>query len=203
MPWCPNCKTEYRFGITNCTDCGSLLVEEVPSIFEYLPLTEMEAGKEDNLNKLLAFLEQEAITDIKVEEKENNSFQLFVPENQLKRAEKILAVFIKIEAEAEFSSLSEEEKVQKLQDNQKKSEKALNTHVYTNAEEKYKDNISTAWTFLVLGIPGLCFTVLNVIGILNLMAGTLQYIVATLMFFAFILTGIFSFKRNARLKETI
>lgn len=203
MPWCPSCKTEYRFGITNCTDCGSLLVEEAPSEFDYVLLTEMEETKEEVLNKLLSFLEAEAITDVKVEFEENAPFKLLVPENQLKRAEKIVAVFKKIEAEKEFSSLSEEEKQKKLQDSQKKSEKALNTHVYTSAEDRYKENVSTAWTFLVLGILGLGFTFLNIAGILNVMAGILQYIVATILFFAFIVTGILSFKRNSHLKEAI
>lgn len=29
MPWCPLCKTEYREGFTTCSDCESLLVEEL------------------------------------------------------------------------------------------------------------------------------------------------------------------------------
>ena len=30
MPWCPNCKNEYREGITECADCGVELVDELP-----------------------------------------------------------------------------------------------------------------------------------------------------------------------------
>ena len=29
MPWCPNCKTEYREGIKVCADCGAALVAEL------------------------------------------------------------------------------------------------------------------------------------------------------------------------------
>lgn len=30
MPWCPNCKTEYREGFTHCADCGAALVQTLP-----------------------------------------------------------------------------------------------------------------------------------------------------------------------------
>lgn len=30
MPWCPNCKSEYREGFTLCADCGAALVEWQP-----------------------------------------------------------------------------------------------------------------------------------------------------------------------------
>ncbi len=30
MPWCPNCKTEYRDGFFKCSDCGAELVDELP-----------------------------------------------------------------------------------------------------------------------------------------------------------------------------
>jgi hypothetical protein len=30
MPYCPNCKTEYRLGFTTCSDCGSQLVVSLP-----------------------------------------------------------------------------------------------------------------------------------------------------------------------------
>lgn len=29
MPWCPDCKSEYRDGFTTCSDCGSVLVEQL------------------------------------------------------------------------------------------------------------------------------------------------------------------------------
>lgn len=29
MPWCPNCKTEYRAGFTVCADCGAQLVDNL------------------------------------------------------------------------------------------------------------------------------------------------------------------------------
>lgn len=29
MPWCPNCKSEYREGFDKCNDCGEKLVDEI------------------------------------------------------------------------------------------------------------------------------------------------------------------------------
>lgn len=34
MPYCPNCKTEYRKGYDICADCGKSLVEELPADVE-------------------------------------------------------------------------------------------------------------------------------------------------------------------------
>jgi len=51
MPFCPNCRTEYRPGFTQCTDCGDPLVSELPE----LPRAD-EAVQELQLVKLLEFL---------------------------------------------------------------------------------------------------------------------------------------------------
>lgn len=48
MPWCPNCKTEYKEGILICADCSSKLVHEQPAEYEYEPLN---GKKEEYLDK--------------------------------------------------------------------------------------------------------------------------------------------------------
>lgn len=30
MPWCPQCRTEFREGFDRCSECGSALVPELP-----------------------------------------------------------------------------------------------------------------------------------------------------------------------------
>lgn len=32
MPYCPNCRTEYRPGIKTCSDCGSPLAADLPVV---------------------------------------------------------------------------------------------------------------------------------------------------------------------------
>ncbi|MBI3950936.1 MAG: DUF2007 domain-containing protein [Acidobacteria bacterium] len=51
MPYCPNCRTEYRQGFIHCNDCGASLVSELPE----LPEME-EPGQELRLVKLTEFL---------------------------------------------------------------------------------------------------------------------------------------------------
>lgn len=48
MSFCPHCRTEYREGFTHCSDCGAVLVSELPKVEETLP--------EFQLVKLVEFL---------------------------------------------------------------------------------------------------------------------------------------------------
>jgi uncharacterized Zn finger protein (UPF0148 family) len=43
MPYCPNCRFEYKKGVTKCPDCGATLVEKLPEEesaqgVDYVPL---------------------------------------------------------------------------------------------------------------------------------------------------------------------
>lgn len=63
---------------------------------------------------------------------------------------------------------------------------ARNTYVYTNAEDSLNENMSTAWSFLGIGIAGTIFTLLNLLGVLNIMQGFLQKGVSLVLFIGFI-----------------
>lgn len=58
MPWCPNCKFEYKDGITKCADCGADLVdsyEEIVAMEEQEALEqEQQMAFEAQLNKIEA-----------------------------------------------------------------------------------------------------------------------------------------------------
>lgn len=51
----------------------------------------------------------------------------------------------------------------------KNVEISRNTYVYTNAEDSFNENMSTAWSFLGIGAAGTIFTLLNIAHILHIM----------------------------------
>lgn len=72
----------------------------------------------------------------------------------------------------------------------KNVEIARNTYVYTNAEDSFNENMSTAWSFLGIGAVGFIFTLLNILGVLNIMQGFMQKGIAVLLFFGFMIYGV-------------
>lgn len=72
----------------------------------------------------------------------------------------------------------------------KSVEIARNTYVYTNAEDSFKENMSTAWSFLGIGVVGTVFTILNLTGVLHIMQGFMQKGISLLLFLGFMVYGI-------------
>ncbi len=72
MPWCPNCKYEYKEGITVCADCGAALVdslEEIEAMEEAARLKEeqdLKQMKEELRNKITAHAEELQLQDDEV-----------------------------------------------------------------------------------------------------------------------------------------
>ena len=55
--------------------------------------------------------------------------------------------------------------------------------------------------FLVFGIVGLAFVILNLTGVLKLLTASFSLLVMTAMFIAFIVIGILSYKKAGNIKE--
>lgn len=72
----------------------------------------------------------------------------------------------------------------------KSVEIARNTYVYTNAEDSFKENMSTAWSFLGIGVVGTVFTILNLTDVLHIMQGFMQKGISLLLFLGFMVYGI-------------
>lgn len=67
MPWCPNCKTEYREGFYKCSDCESDLVDEIDT----------KIDTEDNVESTFSDIDWEYL-DIFVDEQEANMIESFL-----------------------------------------------------------------------------------------------------------------------------
>jgi hypothetical protein len=65
MPYCPECRYEYRAGITRCSDCEMPLVEKLPSRRDRpLRLIELYRGLSPEVHILEEALRQEGIPSL-------------------------------------------------------------------------------------------------------------------------------------------
>lgn len=63
MPWCPQCKYEYKPGKKNCPDCGSTLVDKPPEtkLRDIKLVRAYQASNELEAITIKSFLEKEKI----------------------------------------------------------------------------------------------------------------------------------------------
>jgi hypothetical protein len=68
MPYCPECRYEYRAGITRCADCDAPLVTALPSRSDHLRrplrLIELHCGLSPEVHILEEALRQEGIPSL-------------------------------------------------------------------------------------------------------------------------------------------
>lgn len=98
MPWCPNCKTEYRKGITMCNDCGTELVEELEEVSDYVVLCPIE--KEEVAQKLVKYFTYSNIESYYEYSEKELCYPVYVHEPELKKAKKAFDAFYIVESEA-------------------------------------------------------------------------------------------------------
>ena len=120
MPFCPECKSEYRPGFTRCSDCEVDLVERLPEEHEYLDM--VEAGKIPDPSYAGMVCEMFSTEDIPCildgEEREGmmpgmvdptRSIGVMVPRENLDRAKELLHAFFEeryYSEEADFLTCS-------------------------------------------------------------------------------------------------
>ncbi|HEX3023524.1 MAG TPA: hypothetical protein VHP81_14195 [Lachnospiraceae bacterium] len=101
MPWCPNCKMEYRNGITKCADCGNDLVDELPVDIDYEELIRIET--QENAGKLVEFLHYSDIENVECTfDEEDNSYVIKVEASKLKESKRLFHAFYVAEAEKDM-----------------------------------------------------------------------------------------------------
>ena len=228
MPWCPNCKTEYREGITHCADCKVELVSEYKDVVlknATALLVQVESEQKEFVDKLQKFLEYSGITSATLEEEGFTG--IFVAPEDLNKAKKCFKAFYSVEnemvmqkaAEAAFlkgqefdyfgddddEDESESEQADDLADNfQSEDADAVEERAaakYVSVSSRYEDYRSSGVTFTLLGALGVGFALLNFMGVLTLFGSTFSCVVLFVMFGIFLALGVFSFAKADKLKE--
>lgn len=216
MPWCPKCKTEYRDDISVCTDCGIDLIS-YESMKEQKQLVVLVTGEQqESMEKLFEFLKYSAIESAKMEYQESSAtWTISVAEEELKESKKLYQGFYATELQLQEEVLKQEiDKLDKedLSDKEKieyellEKTKRLRTDpsdTYVPKEEKYKDLISTTFTFVAFGMLGLIFVLLNIFKILTLLTNVLPQVVLSIMCIGFIIIGVQSYLKAMTTKGEI
>lgn len=178
--WCPECRNEYKEGITECADCHVALVEELPPEKEKNPDI-----MDDNFSK---WANQHSDLLEKIQETE-----------EMKEAIKKGSPSIIDEASGEKivdlddvgSDIDMVEAAQAL------AHANASAKAYRPAEERAREFSSSAWTLLLVGSVGLLAVLLCVFGIIPVgIYGNSRYLtygVMSVLFIIFLIVGIKSF----------
>lgn len=134
--WCPNCKLEYRKGVTVCADCGAELVEGTAADFYTVDICEFK--DEAVADRFMEYLNYSGLDQAKKAEKEGEKgiYIVTVPEKQQKRAEKLFRGFV--------LAMEEEKALEELQ-NQADNDISADKDAETEAEsaEEVTDETTT------------------------------------------------------------
>ncbi|NLG05331.1 MAG: TFIIB-type zinc ribbon-containing protein [Clostridia bacterium] len=209
MPWCPNCKNEYRQGIQVCTDCGTVLVDDLSDETK-MPVM---FGDEELLKRMVEFF---AYCNVSTSEiifnEEARMYELFVSGEEYGNAKKFARVFMKEEAEktkTEASDTSETDYAQNADTMDVTDQETSTTekndqvsNVYVKAEEKAENYKASAYALLLTGSVGIIIMILVMTGIIPLkLAQNAKYIsygTMSLLFLIFLVIGFYSLKASKK-----
>lgn len=229
MPWCPNCKTEYREGITHCADCKAELVADLNVREEKLKnatelVTRVEANQSAFLQKLAAFLDYSKVPSAILEE-QDGMLALYTAPEDFSTAKRLFKAFYSVEAEhmqkaAEeaFLAGNEVEEAFFAEENgsisashttmteskeafptERKKTEETSEQHYGSAVSRYEDYRSSCSVFFVLGIWGELTALLNLFGVFSTF-NTFSSIVLAIFFAFFLGMGNFSYRKARILK---
>ncbi len=235
MPWCPNCKTEYREGIKVCADCGAALIAELKEEAERAQITLLQNA--DTVAKLKAYLKYAGIESEAEYIDEEEAYLVTVAESDGKKAAVEYKAFMTVEAEKlkdfenqdglslelsdEDGGVKESIKIENMEDLDKLRKAGISDQdlakllkisapqykpagVYESQAEKANEFSSTGYTFTIVGCLMFIFTLLNLVGIIDLFKG--NYMTLGILFalsIAGIGVGIGAFKRSKKAKSMV
>ena len=173
----------------------------------------------DVAEKLVAFLKYSEVEEAVYEVYTYNDtlYNVLVDSKNFSKASTLTDIFLENEF-PEYADDDDTSTESKSNDTSKDNDKSKNTDksedidsidliLYNTFDEKYSDNVSSAYTFLICGLGGLLIIFLNKINVIHLfpavgISGMISYAVLFILFLTFILIGLNSFKYSKSLKET-
>ena len=215
MPWCPNCKTEYKEGVTHCSDCHSELVADYNEVLK-LDATELlvaiDARNTGFAQRLCDFLEHSGII-CALDDSEEESIGILVRPKDLNKAKRCFKAFYSVESEI-VAQKSEEAAALLLKDNEyfgddddeaddADSSCCSKNATFVSAATRYEDYRSSGIVFTFLGVIGIAFAVLNFMNVITLFGSGFSAGVLFIMFSIFLILGIVSFRKSDGLKDAM
>ncbi len=195
MPWCPNCKNEYKAGISVCSDCNAILVESLDQI-KNQQVVKYIFGEKDEMEQLASFLEFGGVSFVNLRNDETvpetESWFIEINEEELRLAERLTSVFSKEQAK-------KTKEVDDLQDTEQKEAQCQTGKgaVFVKASEKAENYRSSAYALLFAGVLGIIAIILILTGIIPVSLAPnirmISFITMLVMFCIFIAIGIKSF----------
>lgn len=208
MPWCPNCKNEYKAGYTVCADCGATLVESLEEGKKAVYF-----GEENELYQISDFMRANGLknTEISFDEKEG-TYELKVEPNDFAPAQKMIQVYLqRIAAPKEAKKQEEvqqtytEEELAAMKQMKEAYIKEMERKPYEDTAKIAEEYKSGADSLLIVGIIGMVALVLLHLGIIPISLPTFTKWMITgvmgFLFVVFVFMGIASRKSYANLKE--
>jgi len=208
MPWCPNCKNEYKDGYTVCADCGATLVDSLDDAKKAVYF-----GGEDELYSLCDFMKANGLTGtVILFDKNEGTYELLVNSEDVASAQKMISVYLqKIampkeakEQKEEVESYTEEELAAFMQAKEAYIKEMTRTP-YEDTAKKAEEYKSGADSLLVVGLIGIIALVLLHLGIFPIALPPFSKWMITgvmgFLFVVFIVMGFSSRKSYANLKD--
>lgn len=208
MPWCPNCKNEYKAGYTVCADCGAVLVESLEEGKKAVYF-----GDENELCQISDFMRANGVKNTEISyDKKEGTYELAVEADDVAAAQKMINVYLqKIAAPKEAKKQEEvhqtytEEELAAFMQAKEAYIKEMERKPYEDTAKMAEEYKSGADSLLIVGLIGIVALVLLHIGIIpiSLPAFTKWMItgVMGLLFVIFVFMGVASRKSYANLKD--
>lgn len=198
MSWCPKCKNEYRAGITVCPDCNEELLEELTEevSLEFVPIFHTDNSElKERLVKYLAHCGHKVQEETGLAENEEGeqvqAFAILVPKEDTKEALQEIRTVLTYEAKQEAGE----------EDLKPRHHAPEPSTLYVDAKSRYQEYRSSGIMFLCFALFFLVFGILNIAGVIRIMASVPALIVVFGAAVGFTYVGITSLKKTTALKD--